>query len=1439
MEQEIKQLLEKIDAPYHVVEAMADASLIKASYNKTHQFILVDIGLKQHLSLSIYQALMDCLNQYEMDIKVTFKVDINSVIPSQVCDYYQYFVKEKLDNGIKYSDILTYSCQEDVLTIKFGNEGLKDMFYPNRSKIENDMTLAGFKLSYDYVVEQDQALKEKIDSLNQEKVVSVSKPKVELFKESVKGDVQKNKQSFYKKSLTDHSQYDVMKISEITSEMYEIRIEGKVFDSEITQLASKKHLQKFKITDYTDSIGMVRFEGRGLTLEDLKSIKTNDWVSVVGDVKYSDYEKELVFNITSMQVIESQDVFKSDDAQIKRVELHLHTNMSTMDGISHISDYINTAHAYGHTALAITDKFNIQAFPDGQNGLYGKDLKLIYGLECNVVDEKTVIVEQANDDLLDDCSYVFFDFETTGFSSNFDKIIEVGAVKYKNGVEVAQYQSFVNPHQSLRENIIEITNITDAMLYNAPEIEQVIVEFNDFIQGSVLVAHNASFDMSFLQENLKNHNLPLSTQPVIDTLILSRALNKERKAHNLKAVAKNYGVFYDSEVAHRADYDAMVLGNVFNKMLLDLKGKYEIHTLNQMNSLMSKDVLVKQRPYSMSLLVKNQAGLKDLFKLVSKSHIEYFDGEPKLYKQHIVESREHLLVGSSTHNGEVYQKVRSVDEKTLQSIMAFYDYIEVLPLDLLLYKVDDGDYSSVEELIHDTKRIIACAKAIGKPVVAVGDVYYDQDIKQQFRKVYALAPKVGGGLHELARVVNKTQHFPNNYYRTTQEMLDAFDFIEDKDLVYEMVVTNTNRIADMIEPVQVIKDKLYPPSFSKEDEERFVKKCYDNAYAQYGNPLPKIVEDRLVKELDSIIKHGFAVVYDVSSKLVEKSLEDGYLVGSRGSVGSSLVATMSNITEVNPLVAHYYCPSCQYSEFFEDGSVSSGYDLEDKACPKCSHPLKGDGQDIPFETFLGFEGDKVPDIDLNFSNQYQSHAHDYTKVLFDEDHVYRAGTIGTVAEKTAFGFVKGYLEKQGRQDNVRRVEIERIAKGCEGVKRSTGQHPGGIIVIPDYMDVYDFTPINYPADEMDSAWKTTHFDFHAIHDNVLKLDILGHLDPTAIKMLEDLTGVNPKSIPTNDKKVMSLFSSTKAIEIDHLVNYPNAAMGIPEFGTPFVRGMLEETNPVTFAELVQISGLSHGTDVWLNNAQTLIKMGTCTLSEVIGCRDDIMVYLMYKGLEPKNAFTIMESVRKGKGLKEEWIEDMKKNDVPVWYIDSCLKIKYMFPKAHAVAYVLMAIRVAWFKVYYPLEYYATFFSTRVKEFDIEVMSKGQGAIEKKLKEIQEKSLRKEATAKEESLFTVLEIALEMSLRGYGFSVIDLYQSKASQWTLDHENKLLIPPFSAIEGLGAEAGRSVELEAKNRPFISKEDLLNRTKLNNTNLLHLERMGSLEGMQEQNQLSLFDF
>ncbi|MDL2212266.1 PolC-type DNA polymerase III, partial [Erysipelotrichaceae bacterium OttesenSCG-928-M19] len=1181
------------------------------------------------------------------------------------------------------------------------------------------------------------------------------------------------------------------------------------------------------------SIMLKRFEGYGLSLDDLELVKKDQWIRALGDVRFDTYAQEHVLFLKSIQIIKTKQVDKYDMSIDKRVELHLHTNMSVMDGISPIEDYIKQASKYGHTALAVTDHNNVQSFPDAYHSAIKEEIKLIYGMESNLIDDEIKIVENNSNDSLTNATYVFFDFETTGLNSESDDIIEIGAIKYQNGLEIDRFQSFVKPEKKVSLFIKELTGITDNHLANAPTIETILPDFVSFYEGCVLVAHNASFDVGFLKYNLDKINEKPLTNSIIDTLQLSRVLDKKRKVHNLGACARSYGIKYDADIAHRADYDAVILAQVFEGMKHTLLKDYEIELIMDINSLCDQAFLIRQRPYHCSILVVNQTGLKDLFKLVSLAHTEYFYEEPRLFKSVISKYRDNLLIGSGCLNGEIYQQAKSVDKEQLVKIMEFYDYIEIFPLENLSHLIDLQEYDSFDELEALTKYIIECAKEANKIIVATGDAHYVDASQKEYRDVYISAMGIGGKIHPLYDRKNRISESPDQHFRSTTEMLECFSFLGE-DEAYQYVVTNTNLIADKIEDVKPLKDRLYTPTIPGVDD-KLKTIVYQNAHQRYGNPLPQIVENRLNKELNSIITHGFAVVYYISSQLVEKSLSDGYLVGSRGSVGSSLVATLANITEVNPLVAHYYCPKCSYSEFFEDGSYSSGYDLPDKKCPHCEADLIGDGQDIPFETFLGFEGDKVPDIDLNFSNEYQMQAMNFTKEMFGEDHVFRAGTISTVQNKTAYGYAKGYHEKKSTDHEVRGSEYERLAIGCEGVKRTTGQHPGGVIVIPNDMDVHDFTPVNFPADDLTSTWKTTHFDYNAIHDNVLKFDILGHGDPTALRMLQDLTGVDPKTIPTNDRKVLSLFSSNDALGISDKVTYKNAAIGIPEFGTQFVRSMLEETNPVTFAELVQISGLSHGTDVWLNNAQSLIKRNICSLKDVIGCRDDIMVYLMYKGLEPKLAFNIMEAVRKGRGLSAEWIEIMQNNGVPQWYIESCQKIKYMFPKAHAVAYVLMALRVAWFKIYYPLEYYATYFSTRCDVLDIVTMINGIEAMESKIAEIESKGF--EATAKEKDLVTVFEVAIEMYHRGYQILAVDLDKSQARRFSVAADKNALIPSFISIDGLGENVAENVVRVRQEQPFISKEDLENRSQLNKNHLMILEKIGSLAHLQDFNQLSLF--
>ena len=860
----------------------------------------------------------------------------------------------------------------------------------------------------------------------------------------------------------------------------------------------------------------------------------------------------------------------------------------------------------------------------------------------------------------------------------------------------------------------------------------------------------------------------------------------------------------------------------FLKMLRDAAEK-EIEYHDQLNDHMGKgNAYQRSRPHHCTLLAQTDVGLKNLFKLISLAHLQYFYRVPRIPRSQIEKYREGILIGSACDKGEVFEGMMQKGPEEVEKIAEFYDYLEVQPKEVYQHLMElelIKDEKSLEEIIEN---IVKLGDKLNIPVVATGNVHYLNPNDKVYREILVRSQ---GGANPLNR-----HKLPDVHFRTTDEMLDAFSFLG-KEKAKEIVVHNTNKIADMIDEVKPIKDELYTPKVEgAEDEIRNMS--YKMAKQIYGDSLPEIVEARLEKELNSIIGNGFSVIYLISHKLVKKSIEDGYLVGSRGSVGSSFVATMTEITEVNPLPPHYICPNCKHSEFFNDGSVGSGFDLPDKNCPNCDAIYIKEGQDIPFETFLGFKGDKVPDIDLNFSGEYQPIAHDYTKVLFGEDYVYRAGTIGTVADKTAFGYVKGYQQDHNLQ--LRGAEIERLATGCTGVKRTTGQHPGGIIVIPDYMDIFDFTPIQFPADDRKSEWRTTHFDFHSIHDNVLKLDILGHDDPTVIRMLQDLSGIDPKTIPTDDPEVMKIYSSTESLGVtEEQIMCKTGTLGIPEFGTRFVRQMLEDTKPTTFSELVQISGLSHGTDVWLGNAQELIHNKICTLPEVIGCRDDIMVYLIYQGLEPSLAFKIMESVRKGKGLTEDMETEMRKNEVPEWYIDSCKKIKYMFPKAHAAAYVLMGVRVAYFKVHHPILYYAAYFTVRAEDFDLDSMAKGSNSIRAQIEDINAKGL--EASNKEKNLLTVLELALEMCERGFSFQTVDLYRSSANEFIIDGNS--LIPPFNAIPGLGTNAAFNIVKAREEGEFLSKEDLQKRGKVSKTILEFLDQQGCLESLPDQNQLSLF--
>ena len=1236
-------------------------------------------------------------------------------------------------------------------------------------------------------------------------------------------------------------------IDDIVKTSDHVDFSAKTFSVEINEYGDKKKLLIGLFDDKDGAIYANMYQNASLsdeTIEEIKKWGTN--VRVRGAAYYDEYNKSMAVKAHYVDLLPPDEIEK-EKSEKKRVELHLHSNMSTMDGISHMIDYAKYAKALGHTAMAITDHAVVQGYPDAQEAGKKTGIKMLYGVEFYMVDDELKYIKNPSPVELNRAKYVVLDLETTGLNCYYDRIIEFGAVKVEHGIVTETMDILINPERPLAKRIVEITNITDKMLEDQPKITEALPKILNFIGDAILVTHNASFDFSFLQHALMRCNMPTMNNAVIDTLPLSRYLFPESRSHTLGSLCRNMEVIYDEESAHRADYDAKVLNDVWQPMLVLLTKKNHHLTHAELANLETPKSLLKHiRPTHVVALAKNKEGLKALYKLVSYSHIDYLAEVPKIPRREIQNLRENLLIGSACFNGEVFRNAQYYGDDILKETIAFYDYIEIQPLENYSFLIDMGDMSK-EELVTHIQDIVRCADEMGKPVCATGDVHYLTKKQKVFRDVYISAKGIGGVNHPLNPYKrSKLPPFenPDQHYRSTDEMLECMKFLGEEK-AFEVTVTNTNAIADMIEPIMPVpNDHLYTPTIEN-CEENLKNMCFDKAHELYGDPLPEYIKTRLEKELNGIISNGYSVIYYIAHLLIKKANEDGYIVGSRGSVGSSFVATMSNITEVNPLPPHYRCPKCKHLEWTKETmpQYRSGYDLPDKVCPVCGAPMVHDGQDIPFETFLGFNAEKTPDIDLNFPGDYQAKAHDYTKVLLGENNVFRAGTIETVADKTAFGFARGYIERKGLDlETYSKVKIAYLASGCIDVKRTTGQHPGGIVVVPTDHEVYDFTPVQYPADDIDSNWKTTHFDFHSIHDTILKLDLLGHVDPMALKMMSDLTGVKIQDIPMNDPKVLSLFSSAEALGMAH--DYTNAKTGallLPEFGTEFVRGVLEETNPKSFSDLVIISGLTHGTGVWQGNSDELVKAGTATLQEVIGCRDDIMIYLSGKGIPNNIAFAIMEDVRKGRGLKEQYEEIMKANNVPDWYIESCKKIKYMFPKGHAVAYVTMAVRVGYFKIYYPLEFYATFFSVRSKQYDIKTMIKGKDAIISKIEELrtQQRISNVKLSPKEQEQLKTLINALEMVQRGYKFENIDLYRSDASNFVVDYENKALIPPFITIDGLGENNAITVVEERKNGEFFSKEDLLRRTKLTSTNVQDLSDMGVLDGLNDSDQLSLFDF
>ncbi len=1232
------------------------------------------------------------------------------------------------------------------------------------------------------------------------------------------------------------------------------RVKGEIFGCEIQEFKNGAlKIATIKIVDGEDAITVKMFlKDNDKDKDYLSLIKVGQSIVASGSYAYDKFSKDVVVTASWIEsyVSEKENARKDTYDGQKRVELHLHTKMSTMDAVTNISDYVKQAQTWGHTALALTDHDGMYAVPEFYNSTKKSDLKPIYGVELSVYDDSATVTFNEKEIDLESATYVIYDLETTGFSAKYDSIIEIGAVKIKDNQIIDEFQMFINPKEKLSDIISELTNITDDMLVDAPLAPEALNEFKKFIEGSILVAHNATFDLSHLDASFKKHGLGNVENPVIDTLRLARVMYHDKlKRFGLKAMTKFFKVKLDDH--HRAIFDAKATQEVFLFMLNDLLNIHSVTKHNEINELVTNQ-LKRNLVFDThtTFLAKNEKGLKQLFELVSQANTTHMINQKGMIPISLINDyRSDLFVGSSCMQGEVWEYALNRSYEDLLKVAKFYDYLEVQPPMCFKHLQDVGGWDDErfkERIQGAIKTIIKVGKELNKIVVASGDVHYLSPNDKKYREVYTVVPSPGGGLHPLGRQSIKT--LPDQHFLTTGEMLEQFSFLGDE-LAQEIVIKNTNLIADKIELVKPIKDELFTPSndFLKNKGIEYIpdevkRLCYEKAKQTYGDDLPSVVIKSLEKELKSIIDNGFAVIYYISALLVKKSLKDGYLVGSRGSVGSSLVATMLEISEVNPLPPHYVCPKCKFyafkghddSAFDALGRVDSGYDLPDEVCPKCGENMTKDGHDIPFETFLGFEGDKVPDIDLNFSGEYQPTAHNYCKELFGEDYAFRAGTISTVAEKTAFGFVRMYGEKKNK--NFRNAYIEYMAKFCQGVKRTTGQHPGGIIVVPNYMDIFDITPVQYPANDSNAEWKTTHFDFHSIHDNLLKLDILGHDDPTTLKYLEKISGIDPKTIPVDDPNIYKMFNGTECLGVtSEQIGSKTGSFGIPEFGTSFVRGMLEETKPTSFGELVKISGLSHGTDVWLNNAQDLVKKDICEFKEVIGCRDDIMVYLQYQGLEPKLAFTIMESVRKGKGLKQEWENEMKKNSVPDWYIDSCKKIKYMFPKAHATAYVLMAMRIAWFKLYKPLYFYSAYFSKRADQFDLEAMLGGENAVRAKLDEL---SKIPKKTATEAKLGTTLELVLEMLCRGISFINLDVNTSHENDFLVDEENNSLILPFKVVDGLGGAVAEKIVKERAIKKFELKDDFKKRTKVSKTVLEKLDKAKATSGLFETKQTSLFD-
>ncbi|TCD45773.1 PolC-type DNA polymerase III [Streptococcus sp. X16XC17] len=1460
MTDKFQLLLEQIGLPLDVrsSSAFSAGTIEEVVVHKVSKSWEFTFRFPETLPLAHYQLfkahLLNSFNQTGNRASLRLVVDEPDLDIKTLQSYYQEAFQEELCQSAGFKALfqgLEIDFRDKVLWIK-GPKALDSVHF-RKNHLPNlvaQMERFGFgKMAIDLEIcqEMTQTMEEQFHAQNEEIYQKANLENLEAMEQLSQMApppevAQPSFQEFQKTRPAKVSleKVDITPMIEVETEENRIVFEGLIFEAEQKVTRTGRVIINFKMTDYTSSFALQKWAKNEEEAQKFDMVKKGAWLRVRGNVETNHFTRDLTMNVQEVQEVK-RDIRKDlmpDDQ--KRIEFHAHTNMSTMDALPTVEGLIARAAKWGHKAVAITDHGNVQSFPHGYHAARKAGIKAIFGLEANIVEDSVTIVYNEQDLELSDLTYVVFDVETTGLSAVYNDLIQIAASKMHKGNVIAEFDEFINPSHPLSQFTTDLTGITDEHVKNARPLEVVLQAFQEFCQDSILVAHNASFDVGFMDANYERHGLPLISQPVIDTLEFARNLYPEYKRHGLGPLAKRFGVALEHH--HMANYDAEATGRLLFIFLRDALEKHDIHNLSQLNTeLIAEDSYKKARVKHATIYVQNQTGLKNIFKLVSLSNTKYFEGVPRIPRTVLDQYREGLLLGTACQEGEVFDALVSKGMDDAVKVAAYYDFVEVMPPALYAPMIAREQFRNMEEIHTLIKNLIEVGRKANLPVLATGNVHYIDPEEEIYREIIVRAQGQGAMINRPIGHGEAAQPapLPKAHFRTTNEMLDEFAFLGEG-LAREIVIVNPNLFLERFEEVEVVKGDLYTPYIEKA-EETVAEMTYQKAFEIYGNPLPDIIDLRIEKELSSILGNGFAVIYLASQMLVHRSNARGYLVGSRGSVGSSFVATMIGITEVNPMPPHYVCPECQHSEFITDGTYGSGFDMPDKHCPECGAEYRKDGQDIPFETFLGFDGDKVPDIDLNFSGDDQPFAHLDVRDIFGEEYAFRAGTVGTVAAKTAYGFVRGYERDYGKF--YRDVEVERLAAGAAGVKRTTGQHPGGIVVIPDYMDVYDFTPVQYPADDRTAEWQTTHFNFHDIDENVLKLDVLGHDDPTMVRKLQDLSGIDPQTIRADDPGVMALFSGTDILGVTpEQIGTPTGMLGIPEFGTNFVRGMVEETHPTTFSELLQLSGLSHGTDVWLGNAQDLIKAGIADLSSVIGCRDDIMVYLMHAGLQPKMAFNIMERVRKGMWLKiseEErngYIQAMKDNNVPDWYIESCGKIKYMFPKAHAAAYVMMALRVAYFKVHHPILYYCAYFSIRAKAFDLATMSGGLSKVKAKMEVIALKKKNNEASNVENDLYTTLEIVNEMLERGFKFGKLDLYNSDAIDFKI--EGDTLIPPFVAMDGLGENVAKQVVAARAEGEFLSKTELRKRGGLSSTLVEKMDEMDILGNMPEDNQLSLFD-